>query len=179
MVLLGMDLARREDMPSPARLVAIGSLLFTVLSTACAVETDGDDLDEDLAGTESAITNKLVSLKYEGTCEFLRSCSRWSRGLPEGNVLWGCPAENEDHGDQSYGACDDDGLWVAGPTRAYCGKTAKICKGSVCVNARVKDVSVSRDWEASNGVLAALGLPYGLTGRCSGYGGGNVRITSN
>lgn len=165
-------------MPSPARLIAIGSLLFTVLSAACAAETE-DEMDEDMEGTESAITNKSVTLKYEGTCEFLRSCSRWSRGLPEGNVLWGCSAENRDHGAQEYGPCDDDDLWVAGPTRAYCGKTARICKGTVCVNAKVKEISVSRDWEASNGVMAALGLPYGLTGRCSGYGGGKVRITSN
>ena len=165
-------------MPSPLRLVAVGSLLFTFLSAACAAET-GDDFEEEMDGTESAITNKSVTLKYEGTCEFLRSCSRWSRGLPEGNVLWGCSAENEDHGNLEYGACDDDELWVAGPTRAYCGKTAKICKGSVCVNAKVKDVSVSRDWEASNGVMAALGLPYGLTGQCSGYGGGRVKVTSN
>ena len=165
-------------MATPARLVAVGSLLLTLFSAACATEADGD-LEEEMEGTESAITNKSVSLKYEGTCEFLRSCSTWSRGLPAGNVLWGCSAENRDHGDREYGACDDDELWVAGPTRAYCGKTARICKGEVCVNAKVKDVSVSRDWEASNGVMAALGLPYGLTGRCSGYGGGKVRITSN
>ena len=165
-------------MASPARLVAVGSLLFTVLSAACAAETD-DELEEDVSGTESAITNKSVSLKYEGTCEFLRTCSRWSRGLPEGNVLWGCSAENDDHGSLDYGPCDDDDLWVAGPTRAYCGKTAKICKGTTCVNAKVKDISVSRDWEASNGVMAALGLPYGLTGRCSGFGGGTVKVTTN
>ncbi|MDF2692530.1 MAG: hypothetical protein K0S65_913 [Labilithrix sp.] len=169
-------------MPFPTRLVAVGSLLLAVFSAACATEVD-DEAGEELVGeTEDAITNKSVWLKYEGTCEFLRSCSRWSRGLPEGNVLWGCSAENtESEGSRDYGPCADDDLWVAGPTRAYCGKTAKICKGNVCVSAKVKDISVSKDWEASNGVLAALDLPYGLSAsnQCSGFGGGRVKVTSN
>ncbi|MCW5837109.1 MAG: hypothetical protein KIS78_32240, partial [Labilithrix sp.] len=166
-------------MPSPGRLLLLGSLLLTVGTAACATDVDDDDAidGEEIAESEEALTNRSVSLKYEGTCEFLRACSRWSRGLPEGNVLWGCSAENTLQSDgQRYGACEDEGLWVAGPTRAYCGKTAKICKGGVCVEAKVKDVSVSRDWEASNGVLAALNLPYGLTGQCSGYGGGRVTV---
>jgi hypothetical protein len=158
------------------RLVVIGSLLFTLLSAACATEVEAED--EELGETEGALSNQSVWLKYEGTCEFLRSCSRWSRGLPMGKVLWGCPAANTEAGGD-YGPCTDAGLWVAAPTRGYCGKTVKICKGNACVNAKVKDVSVSRDWEASNGVLAALDLPYGLSGRCSGYGGGRVRLTSN
>lgn len=108
-----------------------------------------------------------MNLQYEGTCEFLRTCSRFSRNLPEGQVTWGC---------EGRGACDDDALWVAGPTRSQCGKTVRICRGSRCTNALVKDVSVSRSWEASNGVLSALGLPFGLTGRCSGYGGGQVTV---
>ena len=166
-------------MPFPARLLVVGSLLFTVASTACATEVGSEEEEEMLDDTEEALTNKSVSLKYEGTCDFLRSCSRWSRGLPEGNVLWGCSAENtRSNGEQRYGACEDDDLWVAGPTRAYCGKTVKICKSGVCVDAKVKDVSVSRDWEASNGVLSALNVPFGLTGRCSGYGGGRVTVTT-
>jgi hypothetical protein len=106
-------------------------------------------------------------LKYEGTCDFLRSCSTWSRGLPEGQVLWGC---------EGQGACSDDGLWMAGPNRSYCGKKVQVCKNGSCTTATVRDISVSRDWEASNGVMEAVGLPYGLTGRCSGYGGGRVTV---
>ncbi len=167
-------------MPSPTRLLLIGSLLFTVGSTACATEVGSEEDDEEMFDeSEEALTNKSVSLKYEGTCDFLRSCSRWSRGLPEGNVLWGCSAENTHSSNgQRYGACEDDDLWVAGPTRAYCGKTVKICKSGTCVDAKVKDVSVSRDWEASNGVLSALNIPFGLTGQCSGYGGGRVTVTT-
>jgi hypothetical protein len=164
-----------------ARFVTLAALLLTIGSAACA--TDVVENEEAVGETEGAITSKSLWLKYEGTCEFLRSCSRWSRGLPEGNVLWGCSAENtaSDDTGRDYGACSDDDLWVAGPTRAYCGKTAKICKGNVCVNAKVKDISVSKDWEASNGVMAALGLPFGLSAsnQCSGFGGGKVKVTSN
>jgi hypothetical protein len=53
----------------------------------------------------------------------------------------------------------------------------RICRGSQCTNALVKDISVSRSWEASNGVLDAVGLPHGLSGRCGGYGGGSVTLT--
>lgn len=139
------------------------ALATTLAVAGCASET----LEEEVDDVEGAST-RGVSLKYEGTCEFLRNCSSYSRGLPRGQVTWGCTG---------VGACDDDALWVAGPTRSYCGKTVRICKGQRCTNALVKDVSVTRDWEASNGVLSALGLPYGLTGRCSGYGGGQVTVT--
>lgn len=165
-------------MPALSRPLMIVSLLSSVLVSACASEYD--DADEEWEESEAEITGtRSVSLKYEGTCDFLRSCSVWSRGLPEGNVLWGCSAENTSRGDDGsrYGACSDEGLWVAGPTKAYCGKSVRICKGSTCINAKVKDISVSRSWEASNGVLSALRLPYGLTSRCGGYGGGKVTVT--
>jgi hypothetical protein len=40
----------------------------------------------------------------------------------------------------------------------------------------VKDISVSRSWEASNGVMDALDLPHGFTARCGGFGGGKVSV---
>jgi hypothetical protein len=160
------------------RVLAIGAVLIPVSSIACATEVAANK-DENGAETAEALSNKSALLKYEGTCEFLRSCSKWSRGFPEGNVVWGCNAENTiESGSDEYGPCEDDDLWVAGPTHAYCGKTVRVCNGSVCVDAKVKDVSVSQDWEASNGVLGALGLPYGLTGRCRGFGGGKVTIST-
>jgi hypothetical protein len=132
----------------------------------CAVSPDAEE--EAIGETEEALTSRSVDLKYEGTCQFLRNCSSWSRGLPAGTVRWGCEGVAE---------CSDSGLWVAGPTRAYCGKTVRICRGNRCVNAKVRDISVSRDWEASNGVLDRLDLDYGLHGRCSGYGGGRVTVS--
>jgi hypothetical protein len=149
----------------------LGLRIVVVLSTSlatlagCAAEVPDD---EEIGSAEGAATTS-VALKYEGTCDFLRTCSTYSRGLPAGQVTWGCTG---------VGSCSDSALWVAGPTRSYCGKTVKICKGGTCTNALVKDVSVSRDWEASNGVMAALGLPHGLTGRCSGFGGGRVTVST-
>lgn len=155
------------------RTLTLGAVIS--LSAACGTSPSDEDVDGDVA-SEALVANAAVSLKYEGTCEFLRSCSRYSRGLPEGSVLWGCSAENTAG---NSGSCEDDELWVAGPTRAHCGLTATICRGEVCVDARVKDVSVSRSWEASNGVMSALGLSYGLTSKCSGFGGGSVRVTTS
>lgn len=130
----------------------------------CAVEPEED------VGTGEGAARSTVSLKYEGTCEFLRGCSTYSRNLPVGQVSWGCTGR---------GACDDDALWVAGPTRSYCGRSVRICKGSRCTTALVKDVSVSHDWEASNGVMRELGLPFGLTSRCGGFGGGTVTVETD
>jgi hypothetical protein len=140
------------------------SSVVTVGVTGCATQTgeeEADSSESDLTGARS------VSLKYEGTCAFLKNCSSYSKNLPANSVSWGCTG---------VGLCSDSALWVAGPNRSYCGKTVKICKGSTCTNALVKDVSVSRDWEASNGVLDALDLPHGLTGKCSGFGGGKVTV---
>ena len=147
------------------RLGALAASLCVVV--ACAAPADEAEGEDEVGEVEGAATARSVSLKYEGTCDFLRSCSSWSRGLPEGQVLWGCGGA---------GACDDDGLWVAGPTRSYCGKKVQICRNGKCTTATVKDISVSRDWEASNGVMEAVDLPYGLTGRCSGHGGGKVTV---
>lgn len=132
---------------------------------ACAAPTD-EESEDDVNEVEGAAT-KSVSLKYEGTCDFLHNCSSWSRNLSGGQVLWGCTGA---------GSCDDDALWVAGPTRSYCGKKVQFCKNGKCTTATVKDISVSRDWEGSNGVLDALDLPHGLTGRCGGFGGGKVTV---
>jgi hypothetical protein len=164
-------------MPLLGRLLAVAAVALPLASAACATDVSDDEADiESVDGEEAALTNASVSLKYEGTCDFLRECSRWSRGFPEGYVLWGCSAENTVDGKR--GPCDDDGLWVAGPTRGMCGQIAHICRGDTCVDAKVKDVSVSRSWEASNGVLDALGLNHVLTGKCSGAGGGKVKITT-
>jgi hypothetical protein len=149
-----------------AVVVASGVTLIAV--AGCSVTPAGEE-EEETAQAEGAFTGtRNVNLKYEGTCNFLRSCSSYSRGLPAGQVMWGCTGA---------GACSDSGLWVAGPNRSYCGKTVQICRNGTCTNALVKDVSVSRDWEASNGVLDALDLPHGLSGRCSGFGGGRVSVT--
>lgn len=140
-------------------------VLGTVLVGACASTPEVED--ENVDDGSAAVTRASTNMMYEGTCDFLRSCSRFSRGLPAGQVTWGCTGR---------GACDDDALWVAGPSRAHCGKTVRVCKGSLCTNAVVKDVSSARAWEGGPGVMRALGLPHGLRGQCSGYGGGRVTV---
>jgi hypothetical protein len=165
------------------RILSTCALFAGFIVVACSASTDdADEAEDESMKTEAAASSRSgdVKFKYEGTCEFLRVCSSWSRGLPEGRVLWGCSAENQDtngDGRKDSGPCSDDDLWVAGPYKSYCGKTARICKGTTCIDAKVKDISVSHDWEASNGVLSALGIPFGLTSRCGGYGGGRVTLT--
>lgn len=149
-------------------LLSLGVLGLVTMMTAAGCAAD--PADEEVGDDEGSAVSRSVDLKYEGTCDFLHSCSRWSRNLPDGHVLWGCTGE---------GSCDDDALWVAGPYRSSCGKTVRICKGTRCVNALVKDISVSHSWEASNGVLDALGISHRLFGQCSGSGGGRVTIDDN
>jgi hypothetical protein len=116
-----------------------------------------------------ASTGPLVgsSILFEGSCNFLHSCSSFSKKLPAGEVSWGCVGVK---------ACSDTDHWMAGPSRAYCNKTVNICHGSTCTTGQVLDVSNAGAWEGSEGLLTALGLPYSLTGACSGTGGGMVTI---
>jgi hypothetical protein len=65
---------------------------------------------------------------------------------------------------------------MAGPSRAYCGKTINICHGSTCTTGQVLDVSNAGAWEGSEGLFTALGLKYSLTGPCTGTGTGMVTI---
>ncbi len=113
-----------------------------------------------------------INIQYEGTCDFLHNCSGPSRSLPAGTVLWGCTGQ---------GACSDTEAWVSGPDRSYCSHgSATVCAAGSgrCVSAVIRDISSpSGHWEAGNGTLDAIGLSHGLTGTCSGYGGGRVTIT--
>jgi hypothetical protein len=104
-------------------------------------------------------TTRNISLVYQGSCSFLHRCDSYSRNLPAGQVNWGC---------LGHGAmCVDSEHWASGPSRAYCGKTVKFCKGSTCTTAVIKDVSVSHDFEGSQGVFDALGIGYGGGSTCS------------
>jgi hypothetical protein len=119
-------------------------------------------------GNSAEAAGGQVSISYEGTCEFLRNCSSFSRGVADGYVKWGC---------EGIAECSDSDLWVASPRRANCGKTVRICRGTNCVNAKVRDVSDRGVWEGSNGVFDGLGLQHGFTSRCSGFGNGRVTIS--
>lgn len=134
-----------------------------------ATNADGQRVTKSNSGTLVTRGNQLISktLLFEGTCDFLHSCSSFSKRLPAGKVSWGCTGVQ---------TCSDTDHWLAAPTRAYCGKTVTICHGSQCSTGKVLDVSNARAWEGSEVMLSAIGLPYKLTGKCSGAGGGPVTI---
>lgn len=148
----------------------LGKALATLSATLVVVACSADPGDEASPAdeTEEALTSpRSVHLMYEGTCAFLHNCSSWSRRLPAGQVQWGCGGTT----------CDDDAAWVAGPSRSYCNKQVKICRGSSCVTAKVKDISVAKGWEGSNGVLDALDMDHTVSvSACSGTGGGRVTV---
>lgn len=145
---------------------------FALLVTACMVvacsaeEEDGATSPDDSTG-EALTSSKSVSLMYEGTCAFLHHCSSYSRKLPGEEVQWGCGGTT----------CDDTDLWMAGPSRTYCNKKVKVCRGSKCATATVKDISDAHGWEGSNGLLDALDLEHDVNvNACSGSGGGKVTV---
>jgi hypothetical protein len=115
-----------------------------------------------------AIAASTVTLMYEGTCDFLHTCSTWSRKLPANEVMWGCGGA---------AVCSDSETWIAAPSRSYCGKTVTLCARGQCTTAVVRDVSDAHGWEGGDAVMQALGLSYGIKGHCSGYGGGKVTVT--
>ena len=150
---------------------AFALVAAAALAVACtASSADGTDGTEDPSSAtgEDALTSpRSVPLMYEGSCAFLHNCSSWSRKLPEGEVQWGCGGTD----------CSDDDLWIAGPSHSYCNRKAKICRGTTCTTATVRDISDAKGWEASNGVLDALGLPHSVNvSACHGSGGGKVTV---
>jgi hypothetical protein len=150
------------------RHLAVG---LVVGGVGCAVA------DEDagpMTRTDQDLTR--ANILFEGTCEFLRACAPTSRGLSSPDVRWGC---------EGVAACNDDEPWVAAPSNGalgisqtgLCGRRLRFCNGAKCIVATVRDRSVSSDkFEASEGTMRALGLPFGLTATCTGYGSGRVTI---
>lgn len=130
---------------------------------------DTDEPATNSSGGSYAHT-KAIKIVYQGSCDFLHRCDSYSRPLPAGQVNWGCLGRGA--------VCVDSEHWASGPSRAYCGKTVKFCKGSTCTTAVIKDVSVSQDFEASQGVFDALGIGYGGGSTCSNtFINGDPRVT--
>ena len=159
------------------------AITASLLALAACSSTESDDASTP-EGSEGSDGSELrsdgtsrVNLNFEGTCQFLRNCSSFSKNAPKPNMVrWGC---------EGWQVCSDDDMFIAAPSRVVvdgksrraCGLSVEVCRpNGKCVIAVVRDVSDRSVWEASPGVLNALGLPHGLTGRCSGYGGGSVTI---
>jgi hypothetical protein len=169
-----MSVAISPDMlAAHSLLLARAFALVTAASLAVACtassgdETDGTEDPASATGEDALTSTRSVSLMYEGSCAFLHNCSAWSRKLPVGQVQWGCGGTD----------CSDDELWIAGPSHSYCNRKAKICHGTRCTTATVRDISDAHGWEASNGVMDALGLPHTVNvAACNGGGGGKVTV---
>jgi uncharacterized protein YraI len=182
---------REEPSTSAVRLATIANgATVKVLAAAPQngfynVSHDGDEgwvfgrylmrADDTSGGTNtgdsgSYANTRNIALVYQGSCSFLHRCDSYSRGLPAGQVNWGCLGHGE--------MCVDSEHWASGPSRAYCGKTVKFCKGTTCTTAVIKDVSVSHDFEGSQGVFDALGIGYGGGSTCSNtYISGDPHVT--
>jgi hypothetical protein len=155
---------------------ALALLVAGLTTMACAVGPDEDDPvdaegEESTESTQQAAKTWSTTLYYEGSCEFLRTCSVYSRGLPQGQVSWGCT------GKPAY--CNDWESWVAGPSKSYCGKTVQFCNAAgKCMTAKVKDISEAGIWEGSKGLLNALdGKPVDGTCKKRGTGAADVKVT--
>jgi hypothetical protein len=126
-------------------------------------------IDESADLDDSSNPNYIgtTTIQNEGSCEFLLQCSVYSRN--RGVVSWACGGTG----------CDNSERWVAVPDWRdhMCGETVTLCRGSVCTEAKVKDVSCCDRWEASPSVLDDLGVGNAsYPNTCSGYGEARVAI---
>lgn len=157
---------------------------FAFFVAACST---ANDPSEDMTGDESdqgtevselrSDTTSRTTLNFEGTCDFLRNCSTFSRNPPQPDMVqWGC---------EGWQVCSNADLFLAAPKLVNvngrsvrpCGMRVEVCRpGGACVIGIVRDISDRAVWEASSGVFDALDLSHGLTGRCSGYGRAPVTL---
>ena len=113
-----------------------------------------------------------VVFSYSGSCEFLGSCSLYSRAAWErnpGTIVTACNGRT---------SCEDGQLTIAAPRGGPpCGGRVRVCRKddpARCVDATVSDRNPG--YSASAGVAAALGwgphdryyAPLGNEGRCTG-----------
>jgi hypothetical protein len=149
------------------------SASFLALTAACVL-AQAADADPMLRSDENL---GAANVQFAGTCAFQRFCTEPSRGLPEGEVLWGC---------EGRGSCDDRELWIASPRNGglglsqsgLCGKMVQVCKGALCVRARVRDRGHSENrFELSSGAMDALKIKHAMTATCSGYGSESLVLT--
>ncbi len=107
-----------------------------------------------------------VTMLWQGNWAYLVKCDSYSRS--KGRVVFFC----DEKPSRSF---VDDGAWIAVPrasfSRAMCGQSARVCKGTKCVVARVVEKSeTAGKWEGSTAVLDALGVNTGSSGCSNSYG---------
>lgn len=117
-------------------------------------------------GTFNGKSYSGVTLLWQGNWSYLVQCDSYSR--KKGRVVFFC----DESPSRSF---VDDGAWIAVPnasfSRSLCGKTARVCKGSRCIVAKVVERSVTAGkWEGSTAVMDALGVNTGFSGCSSSFG---------
>ncbi|MBL8612228.1 MAG: hypothetical protein JNL38_33105 [Myxococcales bacterium] len=160
------------------RRLALLALPVALILGGCASpdEGAGDEGGGDV--TEDALTQTYSNqtLLWEGNWDFLVRCDSYSRG--QSAVMFTC----DEHPSRSF---VDEGAWVAAPRnvfgRSLCNKTARVCKGDTCIDAKIIERSVtSNKWEGSTAVLDALGVDAGFTSCTRTWGTATgVKITVN
>lgn len=158
---------------SLALLLSAGLVSVSACGAAPEVEPGAED---DLSDIEQAPLDELTlsamatvntTLYYEGSCAFLRRCSSGAGAMGKTYC-------------NGYYTCSDTAAWVARPTSvsiSKCGGTARICRGTRCVSAAIRDTSCCGHWEGNPAVFRALGLGYGDGSGCAGYGQASVSIS--
>ncbi len=139
------------------------------LKTADGSAASNDDDDDDDGAANPSFNGRSfsgVTMLWQGNWSFLVRCDSYSRA--KGRVVFFC----DESPARSF---VDDGTWIAVPrayfTRSLCGQSARVCKGSTCVVARVVEKSeTTGKWEGSTAVLEALGADTGFNGCSSSFG---------
>jgi hypothetical protein len=126
----------------------------------------GSGEDSSSSASGSGRTHSNVTMLYQGDWGFLIRCDSYSRRA--GKVVFAC----DEHPSREF---VDEGAWIAIPStlfsRRVCGATARVCKGTACIDARVVERSItSTRWEGSTAVLRALGVTPGWSSCTRSYG---------
>ncbi|MBX3203871.1 MAG: SH3 domain-containing protein [Labilithrix sp.] len=127
---------------------------------------DEDDAPPATGGTFNGRKYSGVTMLWQGNWNFLVRCDSYSRA--KGRVVFFC----DDRPSRSF---VDDGAWIAVPranfSRSQCGGSARVCKGTKCIVAKIVEKSVTAGkWEGSTAVLKTLGANTGFSGCSSSYG---------
>ncbi len=133
---------------------------------AAGASTESNTVGGDDDGSFDGRSFSGVTMLWQGNWSFLVRCDSYSRA--KGRVVFFC----DETPSRSF---VDDGAWIAVPranfSRALCGQSARVCKGTKCVVARVVEKSeTTGKWEGSTAVLEALGADTGFSGCSSSYG---------
>lgn len=151
---------------------SLALLLAGVLVAGCGAELDQapDEAIESVDDSTFSPTAVVsTTLYYEGSCAFLRRCSGGAGSMGKTYCA-------------GYYTCSDTTPWVARPTSvstSKCGGTARICKGTRCVSAYIRDTSCCGKWEGNPAVMKALGIGHGdgSSSGCAGYGQASVSVS--